>query len=57
MYVSNPVSTSTELIVVKGTSHRSNNPYQTPQDFLSNVGRFKIIESTLRGLNCPGGSP
>lgn len=24
------------------------NPYQTVQDFLSNVSNFKIIESTLR---------
>ncbi|ROW02901.1 hypothetical protein VSDG_01778 [Cytospora chrysosperma] len=27
---------------------RGNNPYQTVQDYLSNVGKFKIIESTLR---------
>ena len=26
----------------------SRNPYQAVGDFLSNVGRFKIIESTLR---------
>ncbi|KUI71093.1 Homocitrate synthase, mitochondrial [Cytospora mali] len=28
-----------------------NNPYQTVQDYLSNVGKFKIIESTLRALD------
>jgi homocitrate synthase len=31
-----------------GAPTQRSNPYQTPQDFLSNVGRFKIIESTLR---------
>jgi hypothetical protein len=33
---------------LQGALHRSN-PYQPVGDFLSNVGRFKIIESTLRG--------
>lgn len=28
---------------------RQSNPYQPVGDYLSNVGRFKIIESTLRG--------
>ena len=33
---------------------RRKNPYQSnPGEFLSNVGRFKIIESTLRGLSLP----
>lgn len=31
---------------VQGRPH--NSPYQSVQDFLSNVGNFKIIESTLR---------
>ena len=31
-----------------GHSHSSANPYQPVGDFLSNVSRFKIIESTLR---------
>jgi hypothetical protein len=33
---------------LQGATRRSN-PYQPLDDFLSNVGRFKIIESTLRG--------
>ncbi len=28
--------------------HHRSNPYQPVGDFLSNVSRFKIIESTLR---------
>lgn len=28
--------------------HHQNSPYQSVQDFLSNTGNFKIIESTLR---------
>lgn len=42
---------STMLIhpsIVQGGHHRTN-PYQPVGDFLSNLGRFKIIESTLRG--------
>ncbi len=35
------------LPCVQRPRHRSN-PYQPVGDFLSNVGRFKIIESTLR---------
>lgn len=36
---------------LNGNNTRSNpirNPYQTVQDYLSNVSNFKIIESTLR---------
>lgn len=33
--------------------HSRSNPYQTVQDYLSNVGKFKIIESTLRGEQMP----
>ena len=34
---------------IQNGGHSRSNPYQTVQDYLSNIGRFKIIESTLRG--------
>ncbi|KAI0478926.1 homocitrate synthase [Xylariaceae sp. FL0804] len=34
--------------VAKSVPHHQNSPYQSVQDYLSNVGNFKIIESTLR---------
>jgi hypothetical protein len=35
-------------VAPQGVEPKSN-PYQTVTDYISNVGRFKIIESTLRG--------
>jgi len=32
-----------------GSAYYRSNPYQPVPDFLSNVDKFKIIESTLRG--------
>jgi len=40
---------------LQGATHQSN-PYLALDSFLSNVGRFKIIESTLRG-QLPTSSP
>lgn len=37
------------LLLLQTTAPSRGNPYQTVQDYLSNVGKFKIIESTLRG--------
>lgn len=34
----------------ENTALTSVQPFSTASDFLSNVGRFKIIESTLRGM-------
>lgn len=34
---------------------RPSNPYQPVGDYLSNVNRFKIIESTLRGWSSARG--
>ena len=36
------------LINTRQTPLNARNPYLPPGDFLSNVSRFKIIESTLR---------
>ena len=33
---------------VQPAPHHKSSPYQPVGDFLSNIGRFKIIESTLR---------
>jgi hypothetical protein len=38
---------------VQGSNARPKTPYGNISDFLSNVGRFKIIESTLRGAASP----
>ena len=38
---------------VQGSNTRPKTPYGNISDFLSNVGRFKIIESTLRGAAYP----
>jgi homocitrate synthase len=35
-------------INTSSTPRNAKNPYLPPQDFISNVSRFKIIESTLR---------
>jgi homocitrate synthase len=37
----------------QGSNTRPKTPYGNITDFLSNVGRFKIIESTLRGAASP----
>ena len=36
-------------LTLQKSNPQHSNPYQTVQDYLSNVDRFKIIESTLRG--------
>lgn len=46
--------TLTKLVAVDSRPvTRPSNPYQPVGDYLSNVGRFKIIESTLRGPALP----
>jgi homocitrate synthase len=35
-------------INVSSAPRNPRNPYMAPTDFISNIGRFKIIESTLR---------
>jgi homocitrate synthase len=37
------------ICAAQGTPSQRSNPYQVVGDYLSNVGKFKIIESTLRG--------
>src|ERR1700709_2372833 len=51
MYVLEVLPIEKPRVLISGLqgAPRQSNPYQPVGDFLSNVGRFKIIESTLRG--------
>lgn len=44
----NGIAESERVPVPVASAPRRSNPYQPVGDYLSNVGRFKIIESTLR---------